>query len=101
LLAGSGYSHTGEVQLWNIASRKKSRVFAIKSAAHEVAFSPDGKLAVSAHGYFDGRPLTGLRRWFSLYGSESYVKDGVAVVWNAETGEEIRRVGEQTQTPDE
>jgi hypothetical protein len=48
----------------------------------------------SAHGYHAGRPARG----FSLTGIEAYVKEGVAIVWDAKSQKELVRVGGPNET---
>jgi len=88
VLSGSGYTE-GSVQLWDLATGKELHTFSCTTVAHDVSFSPNGNLLISAHGYHAGRPT----RIFGLTGMEGYVKDGVAIVWNVKAQKEIVRVG--------
>jgi WD40 repeat protein len=90
ILSGSGHLD-GLVQVWDARTgREVCRFPGPITGAHAVAFSPDGRLAASAHGYFGSRPPSR----FNLLGSpEGCVVDGVARVWDVGRRKEVLRVG--------
>jgi WD40 repeat protein len=91
LVSGSGVlSSPGAVILWDLTTGEKVRTFPCDTVAHDVGFSPDGSKIVSAHGVHTGRPARG----FSFSGSESYVKDGGAILWETDGGKEKLRVAD-------
>ena len=58
------------------------------NVARDVAFSPDGALVLSVHGYHGGRVA---RNWFGTY-RQSFVDAPVCIVWDVSTGSERLRV---------
>lgn len=95
LLSGLGNAgfgtRGGSVRLWEIATGRDLGGFAGQmSEARSVAISSDGKLALSAHGYFGGRQTkSGV--------PEAVPVDGVARVWDMKSKQELRTVGKQPQ----
>ena len=81
LLTGS----EAKVQLWDVATGRELRVFGMKTAAYDVAFSPDGKQALSAQGVLVTLPPA---RGFKLMVAEE-AWEGVAILWDIESGKEL------------
>ena len=78
LLTGSE-GPDAKVQLWDVATGRELRVFGVKSATYDVAFSPDGHRAVSGQGRL-GHPAScsgllpaGARRRRGRRGDRSYM----------------------------
>jgi len=94
LVSGSGFTD-GKVLLWDLTTGEQLRSFDCDTVVRGVDFSPDGMLVASAHGNFAGRPARG----FSLTGMESYVHDGVAILWKVENDEKVLQVGDSAGGP--
>jgi WD40 repeat protein len=89
VLSGTGM-FGGPMQLWDVSNGQEVRRFKKATAeAHSIAFSPDGRRVVSGHGYFGMRPA---RNIFIQGLMEGHVVDGVARLWDVETGQELLRV---------
>jgi len=88
LLTGS-QGKDPKVQPWDVATGRELRVFGMSTATYDVAFSPDGKQAVSGQAVSVTLPPP---RGFSLMYAEDF-DEGVAVTWDVETGRELSRVG--------
>jgi WD40 repeat protein len=94
LLTGSAYSAEGAVQLWDIATGQELRDFGLKTIAHDIAFSPDGKTLVSAQEITVPAPPPP----FALMYAEEF-RAGIAVVSDVESAKELLRVGEVPRQP--
>jgi WD40 repeat protein len=97
LLTSSGFAWRRRAEfldLWDVnTGRNTLKYFSHTSVPHCVAFSPDGKLAVTGHGYYD-RPPADDKRIGDLFNPTMRVAlyDDVVRVWDVEKGTIRRKI---------
>lgn len=96
LLTGSE-GRNAKVQLWDVATGRELRAFDLKSAANDVAFSPDGARAVSAQ--VISVTLPPARGFHLMVPADGKADAGIAVLWDVESGRELSRVGAVRRRP--